>query len=83
MVQRIIEFLYGERDENYKWNDDIAELDTITLPIYSSVEKHLNLEFSRKTFMPYKSYSPEIMDWNKYANTYIEKCFGIKELPQT
>lgn len=83
MVQRIIEFLYGERDENYQWNDDIAELDTITLPIYSSVEKHLNLEFSRKTFMPYKNHSPEVMDWNKYANTYIEKCFGIKELPQT
>ena len=83
MVQRIIEFLYGERDEKYQWNEIIGELDTISQPIYSSVEKHLNLEFSRKTFMPYKNYSPEIMDWNKYANTYIEKCFGIKELPQT
>lgn len=83
LTQRIIEFLYGERDENYQWNEIIGELDMISQPIYSSVEKHLNLEFSRKAFMPYKNYSPEVMDWNKYANTYIEKCFGIKELPQT
>lgn len=80
VIQRILEFLYGERDSNYQWNNEIGELDTIALPIYNSVAKYLKLEFDGSRFVPHKNYSLDIMDWDKYYNEYVEMCFGIKEL---